>query len=136
MGTQNRQVVVVFQAKTTYNEKGRLFASRFPEMGLTAYGDTAEEALRELKVSFNAYIHELRREGLLETTLDRLGVVWHWRDEYPEDALALEDTNDLLAPKENSPLMVPAHQVLESAVSWSPVETSVSEANADLAAAA
>ncbi len=135
MGTENR-VVVSFQALTTYHEKGRLFASRFPEMGITAYGDTLDEALREMKLSFNAYIHELRKRGILEATLDRLGITWEWEPEYAETGSAYEDTDSLLAPRENTPPLVSRGQVLASAAaSWTLVEPEVA-ANTDLAAAA
>ena len=91
--TTDRLVVVISTVTYKYNEEARLFAASFADMGLTSFGDTHSQAVCRLKSLFKTYIHALREFGVIEETLDRLGVKWFWEDEYPEGMPKYEDTN-------------------------------------------
>lgn len=110
MGVRDDRLAVVISPLTTaYNEEERLHAARFAEMGLTSFGDNPEQAVRRLKKLFNTFINSHRSLGVLEETLNRLGVKWYWADEYPEEGPAYENTNAMVA------LTVDSQEVLKSA---------------------
>ena len=87
------EVVVICPVTTYYYEEEGLHAARIAELGITSFGDTPEEAIEHLKRHFNVFIHALRTQGVLESTLNKLGVIWHWRSQYPEDQPRFEHTN-------------------------------------------
>ena len=93
MGANDRLAVVISPVTMAYNEKGQLHAARFAELGLTSFGDTPGQALQRLKQLFKTFIHAQRKLGVLEQTLNDLGVEWYWEDEYPENKPAYENMN-------------------------------------------
>ena len=96
MDASNRKVVVISPVTTFLDSDWELHVARFRELGLTSYGKTEDAALRRLKKNFREFIHVLRKNGVLEETLDKLNVRWYWADEYPVDGPEYEDTNALV----------------------------------------
>lgn len=94
MDTDERTVVVICPVARAYNKKGELHAARFAALGLSSFGDTPAQAEQRLKKLFKTFIHTHRELGLLEQTLDELGVEWYWEDEYPADKPPYEDMNE------------------------------------------
>ena len=94
MDAPDRLVVVISPLSLAHSEAEGIYAARFGELGLTSFGKTPEDAITKVKRMFNAFIHSCREFGLLESTLDRLGVQWHWADEYPDDGPEYENTNE------------------------------------------
>ena len=93
-----RQVVVNISCIIQHHSEDNVFAARFKQLGLTGYGDTEEEAVDNCKRLFNRFIRTYRATGKLAEVLNRATVEWHWRDEYPDDRPAFEDTNELINP--------------------------------------
>ena len=91
-----RTVVVLEKASVLSHSESNLFAARFENLGLTAYGQTESEAVLELKKLFNKFVRTYREAGQLECRLDQTGVEWYWADEYPADKPPFEDTNATL----------------------------------------
>lgn len=91
MSTKEGKVVVVSPVTMRHNEATGMFAASFDEMGLTGFGDTPDEARTALKTVFRNHIRVCREHGLLEKSLNRLKVRWHWESEYPEDGPGYED---------------------------------------------
>ena len=93
----NRLVVVLLTVSPACYEDADLFAASFADLGLTSFGETSSQALRRLKTLYRDYIHALRTHAVLAETLDRLGVKWHWHDEYeyPQHGPRVEYTNDI-----------------------------------------
>ena len=90
-----RQVVVNIRCTIQTHKDDGVFAARFPQLGLSAFGNTEEEAIESSKRLFNRFINTYRSAGRLDEVLNLAGVEWHWREEYPEDRPAFEDTNEL-----------------------------------------
>ena len=65
------------------NSKTGEFAARYREVGMTAYGPTAEAAIANLKASLDQAIRRARERGVLEKWLDHIGVKWHWAHDEP-----------------------------------------------------
>ena len=61
----------------------RMFAARIRELGLTAYGDTEEEAVEKVKRMFATYVYAHRKQGTLENCLEHSGLQWWWEKNYP-----------------------------------------------------
>ena len=91
-----RQVVVNVRYVTQQHKDDGVFAARFPQLGLSAFGGTEEEAIENSKRLFNRFINTYRSVGKLEEVLNSADVEWHWRDEYPADRPEFEDTDKLL----------------------------------------
>ncbi len=89
--------VVVLLDITLYEERD-LHVARFRELGLTAYGQTKDEAVTALKKMFNVFIRTYRDSGQLEMRLDEVRTRWWYRGEYPADKgyPPVEDTNLLV----------------------------------------
>lgn len=66
------------------------FAARLPELALTAYADTADQARERVETMFRVVLRWYLRGGgenrRLEDRLTRNGVKWEW-SEGPEDEL-------------------------------------------------
>ena len=74
-----------------HKERG-FFASRLPELGLTGYGDTADEARNKVERMFRSAVKAVRKlngSNGLEDWLTRSGVTWEW-SEGTEDELVYE----------------------------------------------
>ena len=92
----DRKVVVLVSIKIAKRSDGEMFAARIPELGLTAYGRTEEEARQAVKSQFNRFINKYRELGaeLLEKRLKQVNATWYWEDQYPGDDLPpIEYTN-------------------------------------------
>ena len=59
-----------------------LFAARLRSLGLTAYGNTPEDATNAIKKTFKVFVSEYRKRDLLIQRLQEAGVKWYWTDEY------------------------------------------------------
>ena len=99
-------------------------------MGLTGFGNNSDEARHALKMVFRTYIRACREQGVLEKTLNGLGVKWGWEANHPADGPEYEDTDQTpwtpVGDLEN---------VLDSAV-WSAGQVQAMAANSSLAMAA
>ena len=94
MDADERTVVVICPVARAYNRRGELHAARFAALGLTSFGDTPTQAEQRLKKLFKTFIHTHRELGVLEQTLNELGVEWYWEDEYPADKPPYENMNE------------------------------------------
>ena len=112
MVTDGRLVVVISPVSTFYDAGWKVHVAAFPQLGLMSYGDTPDIAVGRLKVNFREFIHAHRDQGVLEETLEGLGVRWHWADEYPDDGPEYENTNDPPEAVAVQPMVVQAVQGL------------------------
>ncbi len=78
------RVVVLLAPVYLHNSESAIFAARFRSLGLTAYGDTREEALAVLKRLFSFFVRKRREDGTLESFLDKSGVEWYPEERYPQ----------------------------------------------------
>ena len=122
--------VIVTSSVTTLKSKDGLYAASFEEMGLTGFGDTAEEASESLKMVFRTFIRTCREQGVLEQNLKRLGVKWEWEAGRSADGPNYEDT-DAIGPSTAEEL----DRILES-LTWPLEHEHTLAANSDLAMAA
>ena len=70
-----------------HKERG-FFASRLPELGLTGYGDTADEARNKVERMFRSVVQAVRASGGsdgLEYWLTHHGVTWQWSQESEDE---------------------------------------------------
>ena len=82
MRSNGKKVVVLVSEELRTHESGKC-ALRFRSLGLTAYGRTEDETRVALHKMFRLFVNDLRRRGILEDRLGRLGVKWYPGDEYP-----------------------------------------------------
>lgn len=90
--SEERRVVVLVSAKMLTNSETGRHAARILELGLTAYGETADEALRKVKRMYASVVQAHRELGMLEDWLNRTGLNWFWEDEY-KGAIPVEDAD-------------------------------------------
>ncbi len=88
--SSHRQVVVLVRPSLLQHKVTGWFAARIPELGLTAYGKTADEALTKVRRMFASTVYAHREAGTLERWLTSSGVRWWWRDEY-DGSLPVEE---------------------------------------------
>ena len=74
---QEDKVVVVLQPTLLRHRTEGIYAARFTELGLTAYGETEHEAMRILKETFRNFVRLYRADGQLHQRLDQAGVQWY-----------------------------------------------------------
>ena len=79
------RVVVMLEPTYLQNRENGLFAARFRSLGLTAYGDTREDALAALKSLFSFFVDKHREGGTLESFLTKAGVEWYPEENYPRE---------------------------------------------------
>ncbi len=111
--TTQRKVAVNVKCAIFKHPQDGVFAARLPELGLTGYGATNEEAIISCKRLFNRFIHAYRDVGKLEDVLNRAGVRWSWADESPAKS-EYEDTNRLSSERDSAVSPAPSR---ESAIS-------------------
>lgn len=68
---KTRRVVVVVRQHVLKNAQTGAFAARIPELGLTAYGETAEKAVAKVRRMYAASVQAHRELGTLEAWLNR-----------------------------------------------------------------
>ena len=129
MSSREEKVVVVSPVTMFRNEADGLFAASFSEMGLTGFGETADEARHSLKMVFRTFIRECREHGVLEKNLNRLGVDWEWKEKSDEAGREYEDTDALSNTEEQ------LQRIMESPT-WRPGEGYHVPAESNLAMAA
>ncbi len=84
------RVVVLLEPTFLRDRENGEYAARFRSLGLTAYGDTRDEALTALKDFFAFFVRKRRENGTLEWFLDKAGVEWYPEDKYPHDPSVIE----------------------------------------------
>ena len=62
------------------DDEPTIYAARFRNLGLTAYGDSSEEAEHNLQVSLETFANKLFRKGILEQRFALLNIRWYWED--------------------------------------------------------
>lgn len=88
------KVVVMVSLSVRKHREEAIFAAGLAELGLTAYGRAAEDAVQAVKILFRKFVEENRSLGVLEERLDQVGVKWYPKDKYPADGIPVEDTTD------------------------------------------
>lgn len=83
--TSQRTVVVIVSPENLHDRETSTFAARINSLGLTAYGNTQEEASSRLKAMFASAVETRRTRGSLTRWLDGSGLEWYWLDEYQGD---------------------------------------------------
>ena len=78
-------VVVEIKYKVFEHATDGVISVRFAPFGLTAYGDTKEEAVDEFKKLVNRFITAYREKGNLEEMLSRSAVEWSWEKDYTRE---------------------------------------------------
>ena len=78
------RVVALLEPTYMQNRDTGLFAARFRRLGLTAYGNTREEALSELKRLFSFFVRKHRENGTLESFLNKADIEWYHEENYPQ----------------------------------------------------
>jgi hypothetical protein len=84
--SEGRKVVVMVSPLYLHNKEIDRFAARIKPLGLTAYGDSQDEASRKVKRMFAFAVEAHRSKGDLEEWLSKSGLEWHWLNEYEGDA--------------------------------------------------
>ena len=79
----DRQVVINTKCTIQRHRQDNVFSARLRQLGLTAYGDTEEEAVDDCKKLLSRFVNAYQGNGKLEEVLNRSGVEWHWRDQHP-----------------------------------------------------
>lgn len=84
MAPERQGEVVVMVRLTTRQptDDAPFYAVRIPEMGLTGYGDSEDEATQRVKKMFASMVDDHREKGTLENMLDASGLEWCWRHDY------------------------------------------------------
>lgn len=77
-------VVINVHCVTRYDDVSGLYVARFPDLGLTARGETEEEAITHCKQLLNKFVRSYRTVGQLEKRLVQSGVEWWWLADYPK----------------------------------------------------
>lgn len=105
----NIEKVVVLLTPSVYchGESG-VHAARFEKLGLSAYGNSEDEAMQTLKRLFNKFVRTYRASGQLEIRLKQANVEWYLASKFEGE---YEDTSETL-PKRAGALNV----------SWTPVK--------------
>ena len=89
---RHEKVVVLVTPEITKHSEETIYAGKLPELALTAYGRTPEQAAQAVKDLFRKFVDEHRKLGKLKERLDQSGVTWWWISEYPAEGIAVEDT--------------------------------------------
>jgi|APCry1669189204_1035204.scaffolds.fasta_scaffold180436_1 hypothetical protein len=82
---REQRVVVVLPMRYLVNGKRDTYAARVPELGLTGYGTTMDEAKQKVKRMFAAFVVAHRKRGLLSDVLDGKKMTWCWEKDYDGD---------------------------------------------------
>ncbi|MYA49728.1 MAG: hypothetical protein F4185_00660 [Chloroflexi bacterium] len=83
---------IVVATTLTKEYRGDVCVAQIPQLGLTGYGKTMDEAEQSVKELFNDLISEYRRLGVLEDRLtNHFKVAWWPADQYDGD-LEVEET--------------------------------------------
>ena len=80
--SESPKIVVVATVEYRQFPKDGLHAARFRPLGLTAYGQSREDARHNFLTLFRTFVEDTRELGQLETQLDRAGVTWHSVEDY------------------------------------------------------
>ena len=91
--TQDR-VVVMVAAQMFHNFETGTSSARVKPMGVTAYGDTQDEAYHKVKRMVASVVRAHRTCGDLGKWLDTSGVKWWWESDY-EGPLPVEDISGI-----------------------------------------
>ncbi len=78
-------VVVVAPLECKQTKDDKMFVARIRALGLTAYGDSLEEAKNKLKKMFATYTNLHCNAGTLEECLEKSKLQWWYESEYDGD---------------------------------------------------
>ena len=92
------RVVVNLTCRLYFHADREYFSARCRELGMTAFGKTADDALEHFKSHFNEAIDAYREQGALRKVLENSGVQWHWEQDAPA-GLTFEDTGVTPTPR-------------------------------------
>ena len=88
------KLVVNLTCRLYFYSDRQYFSARCQELGLTSYGETTDEAVDHFKQMFTRAMQTYREQGKLEAVLERSGIEWWQKDEYPKDRPVYEDIAD------------------------------------------
>ena len=80
----DRVVISLTHVVLRNRQEGDLYAVQFEELGLTAYGNSTDEALDALKGLLLTCIDTHRKRGTLERFLNGAKVRWYWESTPPQ----------------------------------------------------
>ncbi|MCY4448990.1 MAG: hypothetical protein OXE02_09150 [Chloroflexi bacterium] len=83
---------IIVATTLTKEYRGDVCVAQIPELGLTGYGKTMDEAEQSVKELFNNLISEYRRQGVLEDRLTNHFKVSWWPAEQYDGDLEVEET--------------------------------------------
>ena len=92
------RVVVNVTCRLYFHADREYYSARCPELGMTAYGKTEDEAVERFKLHFNEAIDAYREQGALRKVLENSGVQWRWEQDAPA-SLIFEDTGPAPVPR-------------------------------------
>ena len=120
---RTERVMVLVPGEILSHNAEELFAARYPELGLTAYGRTHETALASLKRLLRTCIRTHRSMGTLEEFLDshvdgRAGSRWYWESEYPKDGPRVEYLDGRSGEESWYPWVPPAPDATGMVLDW------------------
>lgn len=82
-GFQRNEISVKIDPQWLRHRDSDLIAARIPGLGLTAYGQTEEDARRNLVDALHDLVQSFHRYGILEQRLNESGIDWDWVDPKP-----------------------------------------------------
>ena len=74
----NRKVTAKINCVIQRHGRDHVFAARFPDLGLTGYGSTKEEAMRSCKSLYRTFVRTYRSRNMFPAVLERAGVQWSY----------------------------------------------------------
>ena len=79
---KERRVVVFAHLEHKNTKDNKIFVARIRALGLTAYGDSREKAMHQLRKLFSTYVDLHRKEGTLVQRLYETNVRWCYEEDY------------------------------------------------------
>ena len=65
---------------TTNDDVPTVYAFRYTNLGLTAYGHSEQEAEENMSKMLRAFLSKLFLKGLMNERLNKASIKWHWTD--------------------------------------------------------
>ena len=100
-------VVVATPLERKHTRDNKIFVCRMRELGLTAYGNTPEEAETKVKRMFATWVGLNRESGTLESCLNESKLSWWHENNYdgatPYEVILVEGGVKVVNPKKKPP---------------------------------
>ena len=83
-GTVEREIqlegLLLEVTHTVDGDIARIYAFRYTNLGLTAYGHSREEAEENMSKMLRAFLSKLFNKGIMEERLNKGAIKWRWAD--------------------------------------------------------